>query len=181
MLSGKVSKLSITFTLYIFPDSSPFSVSRVLRDCHQSKTESELTFCCPHGLFGLFSLFDGWNVDLFLPCFWQMDDYPYATLGANGWFCCDGLHRPSFRTLLWDMLHHFGYTGILAYRGRSYRQFGLRRCKVHVNIPTHPTDPTMMAWFLWRVITLRLVCPYWCWFDDYFSLLLSMGIYSIYL
>jgi hypothetical protein len=76
-----------------------------------------------------------------------MDDYPYATLGTNGWFCCDGLHRLGFPTLLRDLLHRFGCTGIPAYRSRPYRQFGLGRYKVHVDIPSHPTDPTMMAWF----------------------------------
>jgi hypothetical protein len=76
-----------------------------------------------------------------------MDDYPYATLGADGWFCCDRLHRPVFPTLLRDVLHHFGYTGFPAYRGRPYRQLRLGRYKVHVDIPAHPTDPTMTAWF----------------------------------
>jgi hypothetical protein len=76
-----------------------------------------------------------------------MGDYPYATHEADGWFCCDGLHRPGFPTLLWDMLHRFGYTGIPEYRGRPYRQFGLGRCKVHVDILAHPTDQTMTAWF----------------------------------
>jgi hypothetical protein len=76
-----------------------------------------------------------------------MDDYPYATLGADGWFHCDGLHRPGFPILLQDVLHCFGYTGFPTYRGHPYRQFGLGRCKVHVDILTHPTDPTMMAWF----------------------------------
>jgi hypothetical protein len=76
-----------------------------------------------------------------------MDDYPYATLGADGWFRCDGLHCPGFLTLLQDVLHRFGYTGLPAYRGRPYSQFRLGRCKVHVYIPAHPTDPTMMAWF----------------------------------
>jgi hypothetical protein len=76
-----------------------------------------------------------------------MADYPYATLRADGWFRCDGLHRPSFPTLLWDVLHCFGYMGILAYRGRPYHQFGLGSCKVYVDIPAHPTDPTMTAWF----------------------------------
>jgi hypothetical protein len=33
------------------------------------------------------------------------------------------------------------------YRGRPYRQLGLGCCKVHVDIPAHPTDPTMTAWF----------------------------------
>jgi hypothetical protein len=76
-----------------------------------------------------------------------MDDYPYATLGADGWFCCDGLHCPGFPTLLWDVLHRFGYTGLPAYHGRLYHQFGLGRCKVHVDILAHPSDPTMTAWF----------------------------------
>jgi hypothetical protein len=76
-----------------------------------------------------------------------MDDYPYATLGADGWFRCDGLHRPGFPTLLWDVLHRFGYTGLSAYRGRPYHQFGLGHCKVHMDILAHPTDLTMMSWF----------------------------------
>jgi hypothetical protein len=40
ILSGKVSKLSITLLLCIFPDSAPCSVSRVLWDRRQSKSES---------------------------------------------------------------------------------------------------------------------------------------------
>jgi hypothetical protein len=76
-----------------------------------------------------------------------MDDYPYATLEADGWFRCDGLHRPGFPTLLRDVLHCFGYMGILAYHGRPYRQFRLGCCKVHVDILAHPSDPTMTDWF----------------------------------
>jgi hypothetical protein len=76
-----------------------------------------------------------------------VDDCPYATLGADGWFRCDGLHRHGFPTLLRDVLHRFGYTGFPTYRFRPYHQFGLWRYKVHVDIPAHPTDPTMMAWF----------------------------------
>jgi hypothetical protein len=76
-----------------------------------------------------------------------MDDYPYTTLRADGWFCCDGLHHPGFPTLLRDVLHRFGYTGLPTYHGRPYCQFGLGHCKVHVDIPAHPTDPTMTAWF----------------------------------
>jgi hypothetical protein len=74
-----------------------------------------------------------------------MDDYPYATLGADGWFGCDGWHCPGFPTLLRDVLHRFSYTGLPAYRGRPYHQFGLGRCKVHVDILAHPTNPTMTA------------------------------------
>jgi hypothetical protein len=76
-----------------------------------------------------------------------MDDYPYATLRADGWFRCDGLHRPGFLTLLRDVLHRFGYMGLPTYRGHPYRQFGLGRCKLNVDILAHPTDPTMTAWF----------------------------------
>jgi hypothetical protein len=76
-----------------------------------------------------------------------MDDYPYATLGADGWFHCDGLHRPGFPTLLRDVLHRFSYMGIPMYCGCPYCQFGLWHCKVHVDIPAHPTNPTMTAWF----------------------------------
>jgi hypothetical protein len=52
MLSGKISKLSTTFILFISPDSVPNSVSRVLRDRRQSKSESvfmvlPLVHCVP--------------------------------------------------------------------------------------------------------------------------------------
>jgi hypothetical protein len=40
VLSGKISKLSITFILCTFPDSIPVSVSGVLRDHRQSESES---------------------------------------------------------------------------------------------------------------------------------------------
>jgi hypothetical protein len=76
-----------------------------------------------------------------------MDDYPYTTLGADGWFHCDGLHHPGFSSLLRDILHRFGYTGLPTYHGHPYRQFGLGRYKVHVDILAHPIDPTMTAWF----------------------------------
>jgi hypothetical protein len=76
-----------------------------------------------------------------------MDDYPYATLGADGWFRCDGLHRIDFPTLLRDVLHHFGYMGTPAYRGRPYCQFGYGRCKVHVDILAQASDPSKTAWF----------------------------------
>jgi NADPH-dependent ferric siderophore reductase len=76
-----------------------------------------------------------------------MDDYPYATLRADRSFRCDELHRPGFPTLLRDMLHRFGYTGTPAYRGHPYHQFRLGHCKVHVDIPAHPSNPTMTAWF----------------------------------
>jgi hypothetical protein len=45
------------------------------------------------------------------------------------------------------VLHRIGYTGTPVYRGRLYRQFGLGRCKVHLDILAHPSNPTMMAWF----------------------------------
>jgi hypothetical protein len=76
-----------------------------------------------------------------------MEDYPYATLGADRWLHCDWLHRSGFLTLFRDVLHHFGHTGTPAYRGHPYREFGRGRCEVHMDIPTHPSDPGMTAWF----------------------------------
>jgi hypothetical protein len=52
VLYGKVSKLSITFTLDISPDFAPYSISGVLRDYRQSKSKSvfkvlPLVHCVP--------------------------------------------------------------------------------------------------------------------------------------
>jgi hypothetical protein len=76
-----------------------------------------------------------------------MADYPYVTLGANGWLRCDGLHRPGFPTLFRDVLHRFSHMGTFVYHGRLYHEFRRGRCEVHVDVPTHPSDPGMMAWF----------------------------------
>jgi hypothetical protein len=76
-----------------------------------------------------------------------MDDYPDATLGADGWVHCDGLHRSGFPMLLWDVLHRFGYTGTPTYRGHMYHEFRHSHCEVHVDTMTHPSYPTMTAWF----------------------------------
>jgi hypothetical protein len=76
-----------------------------------------------------------------------MDDYHYATLGADGWLRCDGLHRLGFPTLFQDVLHRFGHTGTPAYRGHPNCEFGRGRCEVHVDIPSHPSNPGMKAWF----------------------------------
>jgi hypothetical protein len=75
-----------------------------------------------------------------------MDGYPYATLGADRWFRCDELHHLGFPTMLRDVLYCFGYMCLPTYHGHLYHQFGLERCKVHVNILAHPTDLTMTAW-----------------------------------
>jgi hypothetical protein len=95
-----------------------------------------------------------------------MDYYPYITLRANGWLHCDGLHCPSFPTLLRDVLYRIGYTGTPTYRGCLYREFGRGCWEVHVDVPTHPSDPSMIAWFtqamtsmtLWRGLPTR---PSW--------------------
>jgi hypothetical protein len=50
-------------------------------------------------------------------------------------------------TLFRDVLHHFGHMGTPAYRSRPYREFRRGRCEIHVDIPAHPSDPGMMAWF----------------------------------
>jgi hypothetical protein len=39
VIYGKVSKFSITFTLDISPDSAPYPISGVLRDCCQSESD----------------------------------------------------------------------------------------------------------------------------------------------
>jgi hypothetical protein len=76
-----------------------------------------------------------------------MDIYPCATLGADGWLRCDGLHRPGFLTLLWDVLHHFDYTRTPAYSGYLYHEFRCGCCEVHVDVLAHPSGPGMTAWF----------------------------------
>jgi hypothetical protein len=75
-----------------------------------------------------------------------MDDYPYDILVADGWLRCNGLHHLSFPTLLPQVLHHFGFTGTPAYR-RLYHDFRRGRCEVYVDILTHPSDLSLMAWF----------------------------------
>jgi hypothetical protein len=75
------------------------------------------------------------------------DNYPYATLGADGWLRCDGLYYPGFPTLLWDVLHRFGHTGTPTYHGHPYHEFGRGGCEVHVDILAHPSDLGMTAWF----------------------------------
>jgi hypothetical protein len=74
-----------------------------------------------------------------------MDDYPYATLEADRWLCCDGLHRLGFPTLFRNVLHRFGHTGTPAYRGCPYREFGRGCSEVHVDVLTHPSDSGMMT------------------------------------
>jgi hypothetical protein len=76
-----------------------------------------------------------------------MNNYPYATLEADRWLRCDRLHRPGFLTLLWDVLHHFVFTGRTIYHGHLYREFERGRCEDYVDIPPHPSDPSLMAWF----------------------------------
>jgi hypothetical protein len=76
-----------------------------------------------------------------------MDDNPYATLRADGWLRCDGLHHPNFLTLLRDVHHSFSHMGTPTYRGRPYREFRHGCCEVHADISAHPSDLGMTAWF----------------------------------
>jgi hypothetical protein len=94
------------------------------------KTESELTFAVVVVYFGVLvcCLYSMDEMLIVSPVFRLMDDYPYATLGADGWFRCDGMHRPGFPTLLRDVLHRFGYTGLPACHSYPYHQFGLVCC-----------------------------------------------------
>jgi hypothetical protein len=63
------------------------------------------------------------------------------------WTATPTPHRPSFLTLLRDVLHRFGYTGTPAYHGHLYHEFGHGHCEVHVDVLTHPSDLSMTAWF----------------------------------
>ena len=81
----------------------------------------------------------------------DLDDYPHCDLGDDGWLRTDGLHRPAFTQLLWDALVRFGYEDAPTYRGRMYREYGLHRCEVHVDIPFNPAHPDWMAWSTWAI------------------------------
>jgi hypothetical protein len=37
--------------------------------------------------------------------------------------------------------------GIPSYRGLLYLEFSRGCCEVHVDIPTHPSDPSLTSWF----------------------------------
>jgi hypothetical protein len=76
-----------------------------------------------------------------------MDNYPYATLGADGWFRCDRLHNPDFPTLLQNVLHCFGYMRTPRVPWPPVPSVRAWALKVLVDILTHPTDLTMSAWF----------------------------------
>jgi hypothetical protein len=77
MLSGKISKLSTTFLLFISPGYAPNSVSRVLRDRRQSKSESifkvlPLVHCFPTMItYSLFIRFERMSND------WKVEKVSY--------------------------------------------------------------------------------------------------------
>jgi hypothetical protein len=52
-----------------------------------------------------------------------MDAYPYCRVGPDGSLTTDGLHRPRFLHLLWDVLQHFSYVEKPDYRGRVFCEF----------------------------------------------------------
>jgi hypothetical protein len=76
-----------------------------------------------------------------------MDNYPYATIEADRWLRCDGLHHLGFPTMFRDVLHRFGHTRTPEYWGRPYRGFGCGCYEVQVDVLTHPSDPGVTAWF----------------------------------
>jgi hypothetical protein len=75
-----------------------------------------------------------------------MDAYPYCRVGLDGSSTTDGLHRPGFLQLLWDVLQRFGYVEKLDYRGRVFREFKIGHCEVRVDIPLNTKQPRWMAW-----------------------------------
>jgi hypothetical protein len=50
-------------------------------------------------------------------------------------------------SLFRDVLHCFCHTGTPTYHGRKYREFRHGCYKVHVDVLTHPSNLSLMAWF----------------------------------
>jgi hypothetical protein len=67
-----------------------------------------------------------------------MGDYSYCTF-ENGHLRTRGLHHHVIPLLLWDALVQTGYGDRAPeYYGWLYEEHGLQRCKVYVDIPSHP-------------------------------------------
>jgi hypothetical protein len=75
-----------------------------------------------------------------------MDAYPCCHVGPDGLLTTDGLHRPGFPRLLWDVMQRFGYVEKPDYHGRVFHKFKIGRCEVHVDIPLNAKQPSWMAW-----------------------------------
>jgi hypothetical protein len=61
-----------------------------------------------------------------------------------------GLHHLGFSLLLWDALVQTGYGDKAPeYYSRLFEEHDLQRCKVYVDIPSHPVFPDGSPWSMW--------------------------------
>jgi hypothetical protein len=80
-----------------------------------------------------------------------MGDYSYCTF-EDGRLRMRGLHHHGFPLLLWDALVQTGYGDeIPEYYGRLFKEHGLQRCEVYVDIPSHPVFPDGSSWSAWVI------------------------------
>jgi hypothetical protein len=80
-----------------------------------------------------------------------MGDYSYCTF-KNGHLGLRGLHHHGFPLLLWDAPVQTGNGDIApVYYGRLYQEYGLQRCEVCVDIPSHPMFPDGSPWSTWAI------------------------------
>jgi hypothetical protein len=71
---------------------------------------------------------------------------PTPPLVLSGGSVVTGCTIQASPTLLWDVLHHFGFTESPSYHGRLYHEFVHGHCGVHVDIPPHPSHPSLTVW-----------------------------------
>jgi hypothetical protein len=63
-----------------------------------------------------------------------------------------GLHRHGFPMLLQDALVHTGYGDMpLEYYSQLFDEYGLQRCDIYVNIPSHSVFPDGSPWSAWAI------------------------------
>jgi hypothetical protein len=80
-----------------------------------------------------------------------MGDYSYCSFEDDR-LCTWGLQRHGLPMLLWDTLVQTGYGDTSPeYYGRLFEEYGLRRCEVYVDIPSHPVFPDRIPWSTWAI------------------------------
>jgi hypothetical protein len=80
-----------------------------------------------------------------------MGDYSYCTF-EDGRLRTRGLHRHGFPLLLWDALLQTGYGDRAPeYYSRLYEEYGLQRCEVYVDIPSHHVFLDGSPWSTWAI------------------------------
>jgi hypothetical protein len=80
-----------------------------------------------------------------------MGDYSYCTF-KNDHLHTRGFHHHDFPLLLWDALVQTSYRDRAPeYYSRLFEEHGLQRCKVYVDIPSHPVFPDGSPWSTWAI------------------------------